>query len=262
MSERASFGSWVRRRRKALDLTQDDLARRVGCAKVTIQKIEADERRPSRQIAERLAEHLRIPPSDRPHFLASARGERAVDRLPEPTADVEPIPDRSVIALGSPGVRPPSGTVTFLFTDIEGSTPFWEREPEQMRFALARHDAILRTTIAKHDGHVYKTIGDAFQAAFAFPTQAVAAALAAQRALTAHDWETSEPLRVRMGIHVGPAVADGNDYTTSHTLNRVARIMSAGHGGQILLSLEVADLVRRDLPADVTLRDMGTRRMK
>src|SRR6266542_875089 len=156
----------------------------------------------------------------------------------------------------------PSGTVTFLFTDIEGSTPLWEREPDQMRVALARHDAILRTIIAKAGGHVYKTIGDAFQAAFAFPAQAVTAALAAQRALAAHDWETSEPLRVRMGIHIGQAVAEGNDYTTSHTLNRVARIMSCGHGGQILLSVEVADLVRRDLPADVTLRDMGKQRMK
>jgi len=156
----------------------------------------------------------------------------------------------------------PSGTVTFLFTDIEGSTPLWEREPDQMRLALARHDAILRMIIATQGGHVYKTIGDAFQAAFAFPAHAVTAALAAQRALAAHDWEISEPLRVRMGIHVGPAVAEGNDYTATHTLNRVARIMAAGHGGQILLSVEVADLVRRDLPADVTLRDMGKQRMK
>ena len=97
----------------------------------------------------------------------------------------------------------PSGTVTFLFTDIEGSTPLWEREPGQMRVALARHDAILRMIIATQGGHVYKTIGDAFQAAFAFPAQAVTAALAAQRALAAHDWEISEPLRVRMGFMSG-----------------------------------------------------------
>src|SRR5512138_1055695 len=98
----------------------------------------------------------------------------------------------------------PTGTVTFLFTDIEGSTPLWESEPEQMRLALARHDAILRTAIANHGGHAYKTIGDAFQAAFVFPTHALAAALAAQRALAAQTWETSAPLRVRMGLHVGP----------------------------------------------------------
>src|SRR5262245_58572615 len=105
----------------------------------------------------------------------------------------------------------PTGTVTFLFTDIEGSTPFWEREPEQMRLALARHHAILRTTIATENGHVFKTIGDAFQAAFALPAHALAAALAAQRAFVAETWETSEPIRVRMGVHVGSAVVDGND---------------------------------------------------
>src|SRR6266496_4032154 len=156
----------------------------------------------------------------------------------------------------------PTGTVTFLFTDIEGSTPLWEGEPDQMRLALARHDAILRTTIANHGGHAFKTIGDAFQASFAFPIQAFAAALAAQRAFATQTWETSEPIRVRMGVHVGPAVAEDTDYHTTHTLNRVARIMAAGHGGQILLSEEVADLVRRDLPTDVTLRDMGQHRMK
>src|SRR5436189_280062 len=77
----------------------------------------------------------------------------------------------------------PSGTVTFLFTDIEGSTPLWEGEPNQMRVALAHHDAILRSIIANDGGHAYKKIGDAFQAAFAFPAHALAAALAAQRAL-------------------------------------------------------------------------------
>ena len=91
----------------------------------------------------------------------------------------------------------PTGTVTFLFTDIEGSTSLWERKPDQMRLALARHDTILRTTIANHDGYTYKTIGDAFQAAFALPAHAVAAALASQRALATQTWETSEPVRVR-----------------------------------------------------------------
>src|SRR5262245_2364703 len=120
----------------------------------------------------------------------------------------------------------PSGTVTFLFTDIEGSTPLWEHQPNQMRLALAHHDAILRTAVAKYGGHAFKKIGDAFQAAFAFPADALAAALAAQRAFAQQPWETSEPIRVRMGLHVGPAVAEDNEYQTTHTLNRVARIMS------------------------------------
>jgi predicted ATPase/class 3 adenylate cyclase len=156
----------------------------------------------------------------------------------------------------------PTGTVTFLFTDIEGSTPLWEREPEQMRAALARHDAILRAAIAEQGGHVYKVIGDAFQAAFDVPAQAVAAALAAQRGLAGERWPTSVPIRVRMGLHVGPAEARVDDYATTHTLNRVARVMSAGYGGQTLLTLAVAELVRERLPAGVTLRDLGRHRLK
>src|SRR5687768_2702492 len=150
----------------------------------------------------------------------------------------------------------PSGIVAFLYTDIEGSTPLWEREPVQMRAALARHHGILRAAIAEHGGHVYKVIGDAFQAAFDAPAQAVAAAIAAQRGLAGERWPTSAPIRVRMGLHVGPAEAGVDDYLTTHTLNRVARVMSAGSGGQTLLTLAVADLVRERLPAGVTLRDL------
>jgi len=131
----------------------------------------------------------------------------------------------------------PTGTVTFLFTDIEGSTPLWEREPKQMRAALERHHSILQQSIVAHGGRVYKIVGDAFQAAFDVSGQAILAALAAQRALAAEVWPTSAPLRVRIGLHVGHALAHGTDYATTHTLNRVARIMSAGHGGQILLSV-------------------------
>jgi predicted ATPase/class 3 adenylate cyclase len=156
----------------------------------------------------------------------------------------------------------PSGTVTFLYTDIEGSTPLWEHEPEQMRTALARHDAILRSAIAEHGGCVYKVIGDAFQAAFELPAQAVAAALAAQRGLAGEDWPTGVPIRVRMGLHVGAAEAEGDDYASTHTLNRVARVMSAGHGEQTLLTLAVAELVRERLPTGVTLRDLGKHRLK
>jgi class 3 adenylate cyclase len=118
----------------------------------------------------------------------------------------------------------PTGTVTFLFTDIEGSTPLWEREPEPMRAALARHMALLQQAVTAQHGRLYKTIGDAIQAAFALPADALAAALAAQRELGAAEWPTSASLRVRMGLHTGPAEPAGADYATTHTLNRVARI--------------------------------------
>src|SRR4051812_45030615 len=124
----------------------------------------------------------------------------------------------------------PSGTVTFLFTDIEGSTPLWEREPERMRAALAQHNAIVRQAIDAQRGFVFKVIGDAFQTAFARPADGLAAALAAQRVLEAAEWPTSTPLRVRMGLHTGPAELEGAEYAVAHTLNRVARIMAAAHG--------------------------------
>ena len=116
MDGHASFGAWVKRRRRALDLTQEQLAQQVGCALGSIRKIETDERRPSRQLAELLADHLALAPSERVAFLKAARAELAADRLAAPTQAVDQAP------AGSAPLPLPSGTVTFLFTDIEGST--------------------------------------------------------------------------------------------------------------------------------------------
>ena len=139
-------------------------------------------------------------------------------------------------------MHPPTGTVTFLFTDIEGSSRLWERFPVDMGPALARHDLILRTEIASHGGHVFKTVGDAFCAAFATPEQCLGAALGAQARLFAEDWGKVGPLRVRMGLHTGAAEFRDDDYFGG-TLNRAARISSAGHGGQVLCSQIVRDLL-------------------
>src|SRR3954453_3938212 len=106
----------------------------------------------------------------------------------------------------------PSGTVTFLLTDVEGSTALWEEAPEAMRAALARHDALLRAAIGEHGGQVVKTTGDGFHAAFARATDAVAAALAAQRRLLAEPWGRAGPVRVRMALHTGVAEERDGDY--------------------------------------------------
>src|SRR5690242_2331726 len=106
----------------------------------------------------------------------------------------------------------PTGTITFLFTDIEGSTKLWEQHPEAMRSALVRHDALLHAAIAAHGGSVFKTVGDQFCAAFAIAPDALAAALVAQSALQAEEWEPGGPLRVRMALHIGAAEARGGDY--------------------------------------------------
>ncbi len=154
----------------------------------------------------------------------------------------------------------PTGTVTFLFTDIEQSTQLWEHYPDAMRKALVRHNQILREAIEARDGYVFKTVGDAFCAAFADPAAAVEAALDAQRQLHGEPWGEAA-IKVRMGLHTGPAEERAGDYL-GPTLNRVARLMSAGHGGQILLSGMTQDLVYDQLPPQVALHDLGERILK
>ncbi|MDQ2798922.1 MAG: adenylate/guanylate cyclase domain-containing protein, partial [Armatimonadota bacterium] len=128
-----------------------------------------------------------------------------------------------------------SGNLTFLFTDIEGSTRLWEQYPEVMRHALAAHDFMMRQAIEAHGGQVFKTMGDAFYAAFADPMAATAAALAAQRDLMTADWGELGSLRVRVALHSGIVEARDGDFF-GPPLNRVARLLGVGHGGQVLLS--------------------------
>src|SRR5688500_16731735 len=117
-----------------------------------------------------------------------------------------------------------AGTVTFLFTDIEGSTRLWEQHPQAMEAALARHDLLLRRAIEANQGRVFKTIGDAFCAAFATAADAVEAAASAQQALQAEPWGAIGPLGVRMALHTGAVQQRGGDYF-GPPLNRVARLL-------------------------------------
>lgn len=129
----------------------------------------------------------------------------------------------------------PSGTVTFLFTDIEGSTVLWDRSPQLMGAALGRHDELVRSAIEQHEGFVFASTGDGFAAAFDTPASAVHAAVAAQRALAAHRWHDEAQIRVRMGLHTGVAEERGHNYF-GPDVNRTARITNIGRGGQIVLS--------------------------
>ena len=156
----------------------------------------------------------------------------------------------------------PTGTVTFLFTDIEGSTTRWEQQRAAMQTALACHDAILREAIEVHGGHVFKTVGDAFYAVFTSAPDALEAALGAQRALHAEAWgEAVAALPVRMALHTGTVQQRDGDYF-GPPLNRVARILAAGHGGQVLLSTVTQELVRDQLPPSAELRSLGEHRLK
>src|SRR5918994_1483381 len=158
--------------------------------------------------------------------------------------------------------HPPTGTVTFLFTDIEGSTKLWEKSPTAMHAALTRHDTILREAIEGHGGFVFKTVGDAFCAAFPTALGALESALAAQSALFSEAWvEEIVALRARMALHTGATHEQDGDYF-GPPLNRVARLLSAGHGGQVLLSSSTQELVRDQLPPNAHLRDLGERHLK
>jgi predicted ATPase/class 3 adenylate cyclase len=154
-----------------------------------------------------------------------------------------------------------AGVVTFLFTDIEGSTKRWEQDPERMSGALARHDGLLRSIVEANRGTVLKMVGDGACAAFADPEDALLGAVQIQQALANPESTNGIALRVRCGLHLGVAELRDNDYF-GNTVNRAARIMGAAHGGQLLLSQAVADQVREGLPAPLSLRDLGSVRLR
>src|SRR6476469_4839541 len=159
----------------------------------------------------------------------------------------------------APGVSSqplPTGTVTFLFTDVEGSSRLWEDHPDVMHEVLARHDAIVRKAIESHDGYVVKTTGDGFHAAFGTAHNALEAALVAQPALAGELPVQGVVVKARMGVHTGDARMRDGDYYGAE-LNRAARMMAVGHGGQVLVSE-----VTHGLASDVAAIDLGSHQLK
>ncbi len=155
----------------------------------------------------------------------------------------------------------PTGTVTFLFSDIEGSTQRWEQHRDEMKTAVAWHDTILRRAFEANGGLVFKTIGDAFCVVFKTVPQAIAAALEAQRAIENENWTKIGGLKVRMAIHTGLADERDADYF-GPTVNRVARLLSIGHGGQVLVSGVSTELSQGMMPSQATLHDLGAHRLR
>nr|MBA2382488.1 adenylate/guanylate cyclase domain-containing protein [Chloroflexota bacterium] len=164
-------------------------------------------------------------------------------------------------ALDGASARADAAPSTFLLTDIAGSTRLWEEHGDSMGASLAVHDDLLRTSITTHGGHVVKTMGDGMLAVFDSAPAAVEAALQAQRALRDNEWGPTGPLRVRMAIHSGTAESREGDFF-GQALNRDARILAIGHGGQILLSAAAALLTRERLAGDLELLDLGSHRLR
>jgi predicted ATPase/class 3 adenylate cyclase len=181
------------------------------------------------------------------------RGIVQIDRAaPRMEAEHQLGRPATLVAVGAP-----SGTVTFLFTDIEGSTRLWDTAPTAMRTALERHDAILRSAIDSHGGYVFSTAGDAFSAAFPRASDALAAAISAQMSLSNETWPDDAFLAVRMGLHTGEATERDGDYFGS-TVNRAARIMATAHGGQVLCSEVTAGLLKDE----AAMVDLGQHRLR
>jgi predicted ATPase/class 3 adenylate cyclase len=158
-------------------------------------------------------------------------------------------------------VQDQPAVTTFLFTDIEGSTRLWEQEPERMRVALAHHDTLAKTAVTARHGHVVKSTGDGIHAVFGDPLDAVTAAIDMQLALAQPDNAAGIALRIRCGIHAGVVEQRDIDYFGS-AVNQAARIMSVAHGSQVLMSEPVAQLISARLPVRVTLRDLGSARLR
>jgi predicted ATPase/class 3 adenylate cyclase len=156
----------------------------------------------------------------------------------------------------------PFGTVTFLFTNIEGSTRLWEEHPEAMPGAYARHDAILKEAVARNGGILFKTVGDAFQTVFPTACQAIRAALESQLALQAELWPLPEPLKVRMALHTGAVEPDARRDYRSPVLNRLGRLLGVGHGSQVLASRATIEQLQGCLPDGASIVDLGARRLK
>src|SRR3984885_10780160 len=155
----------------------------------------------------------------------------------------------------------PPGTVTLLFTDVEGSIRLWEADREAMAEASACHDRIVRQQVEGAGGQVFTTVGEAFRAVFADPSAALASAVAIQRAVGTEPWPPGLPIRVCVAFHSGACTERDGDYF-GPVVNRVARLLAAGHGGQVLVSGAAYELLAGRLPGGIGLADLGEHRLK
>src|SRR5262245_59772088 len=238
---------------KAAAVVEEELGAAIGLSGATIRRYKNGSLPPEARTVQILAEA-----AVRRGYLGRAWLQRFLQ------AARHPNPDTLLVHLGDgPALAAalPAGTLIFLFTEIEGSTQLWERDRAAMERALVRHDAIMHQAIDAYGGHVFKTVGDAFYAAFITASDALDAALAAQRAVGAETWGDTTPIRLRMALHAGAAQQRDGDYF-GPPLNRVARLCAAGHGGQVLLSAAAWELARDQLPPDTELRDLGEHRLK
>jgi predicted ATPase/class 3 adenylate cyclase/DNA-binding XRE family transcriptional regulator len=257
------FADLLKRHRLAAGLSQEELAERAGLSPRSVSDLERGTHTAPRPATVRLlADALRLVENERTAFIAAALGNSPPGMPPESVA--APPPSSSTNTNEQAAFRLPdlpSGTVTFLFTDIEGSTRLLQQLGPRYADVLGAQQHILRTAFAAHGGHEVDTQGDSFFAAFPTARDAIACAVEAQWALGAELWPEGVQVWVRMGLHSGAPQLVGKRYV-GLDVHRAARIAAAGHGGQILVSAATAELVRHDVPHDAGLRDLGAHHLK
>jgi predicted ATPase/class 3 adenylate cyclase len=251
------FGDVLRQQRLAAQLTRAELAERATLSVRAVNDLERGARTaPRLETVRLLANALSLDGDERAQFFAAARSIRHSS-----ASDQRPDKETAAPIVSAPPPLP-SGTVTFLFSDIEGSTQTLQRiGASGYARVLGESQEILRGVWAAHEGAEVDTAGDGFFVAFSSAPQAVAAAAAAIRALAEHPWPARSAIRVRIGMHTGAPQLVGDHYV-GLDVHRAARIASAGHGGQALLSESTRALVEHDLPKGVVLHDLGPQRLK
>ncbi|HEV2461940.1 MAG TPA: helix-turn-helix domain-containing protein, partial [Ktedonobacterales bacterium] len=260
-----TFGKLLRQHRLAEGLSQEELAEKAGLSPHGISDLERGARHaPWPNTVRLLAEALKLTDGEGATFLAAALGNQVAQTtaaaLPTQAAGGPAIATEEVVSAAGPPPLP-SGTVTVLFTDIEGSTRLLQRLGTRYGEVLNGQRAILRAALVAHGGSEVDTQGDSVFAAFPTAHTALAAAATAQRELAAHAWPEGTEVRMRIGLHSGAPTLAGDRYV-GLDVHRAARIGAAGHGGQVLLSAAVMELARDELPEGAILRDLGVHRLK
>ena len=248
MNEDSSFGTWMRQRRRALDLTQQELAKQAGCAPITIRRIEGGELKPSKELALVLLGKLEISEAEQDKWVRFARG-------------VANQPSEQMLSIESPsapsGNELPTGTVAFLYCDLVGFTPRYKLDPDSALDLLAHFDQLLHPIMEQFSGKVFNIHGDNFTAAFTDPLKAVEAAIYAKSSVKNEDWGKTGPIQITMALHVGQAKVHPGGRYVSISLAYLEPLRKHTPKGEIILSQAMADAVRAHLPKNIQLLKLG-----
>jgi class 3 adenylate cyclase len=266
MAVEITFGEWLRRRRRILDLTQEELAQQLGCAVITIRKLEMDERRPSKAFAQRLAASLEIAPEEQAKFIHFARAKPHLDLaappsdLPDPLASYQKQPPERLAVAGNKSVSP-----TFCLTDLANYTRLMDTHGEAMVSALQRHNQLIEAMVRRYNRRILERGGDSHIIVFE-DGNPLPCVLEIQRQFAQQEWGELGHLALKIGLHHVPAAQEGRDFFRRGNeyfglaLNQVVYIGNLAKGDQILASASVVESC--PLPPNTTWQDHGLYELK